>query len=201
MLCGACAPRLWEEYLCDSPFAIPGADDAAAALFYTGGIAAAMRRYKFHRETALCRWFAVQCAACLSERVDEWRPDLITYVPLGASRWWSRGFNQNKPVARALGKALELPVCASLGKYPSVGKQSRRSAEERRRAAQKLFFALPNAPVRGKRVVLLDDVVTTGSTAADAVRALRQAGASQVFVLAMTRTPQRRGARPATGGR
>ncbi len=52
-----------------------------------------------------------------------------------------------------------------------------------------MFFALPGQTVRGKSVILVDDVITTGATASDAVRALREAGAARVYVLALARTP------------
>ncbi len=190
MLCAACAPQFRKRYRCVSPPVVEGADGTDAPLLYTGRVAAALRRYKFYRETSLRRWFSAQCAACLAARLPEWEPDMLTYVPLGARRWWSRGFNQNKPIAYAVGRALGLPVRATLGKHPSPGRQSGRNAAERQRAARQVFFALPLAAVRGKSVVLLDDVVTTGATAADAVRALRKAGASRVWVLAVSCTPE-----------
>lgn len=191
MLCRACAAKVRQEYRCAAPFSVQGAYGAVAPLLYTGEVAAAVRRYKFWRRTALCRWFAAQCAACLAAQIPDRKPGLITYVPLGVGRWWDRGFNQSEAVARLVGRTLGLPVKPTLGKWPSVGKQSRRSMEERKRAAKGRYFALPRSPVRGEYVVLVDDVVTTGATAADAVRALRAAGASGVFVLAITCTPRK----------
>lgn len=189
VLCAGYALKARQDYRCTTPLAVQGADGAAAPLLYTGKAAAAMRRYKFRRETALCRWFAAQSAACLAAHLEDWQPELITYIPVDSTRWWTRGFSQNVPIARAVGRACGLPVRAALGKYPSPGAQSRRSSAGRQRAAKQAFFPLPGAKVRGKRVVLLDDVLTTGATAADAVRALRSAGAEKVFVLAVTRTP------------
>ena len=191
MICPDCAPRLRQEYRNTKPVFVPGADSADAPLLYTGAVAGALKRYKFHGNTALCKWFSAQAAACLSGHLAEWQPDCLTYVPLGTVRWWVRGFNQSRAAARQIGRALGLPVCAALGKHPRAGRQSHRSAEQRQQAAKNLFFAFPGASLRGKRVVLVDDILTSGATAADAVRALRAAGASHVFVLTLARTPSR----------
>lgn len=189
MLCSDCARRVRQEYRNTAAVTIPGASGADAPLLYVGALANAMRGYKFYRRTALSRWFSAQCAACLASHLEEWAPDCLTYVPLGLARWWGRGFSQSRVMARQIGKALHLPVCATLGKRPRIGKQSRRTARERWRAAQNMFFPLPGGAVRGRRVVLVDDIITTGASAADAVRALRNAGAAEVFVLAPLATP------------
>ena len=189
MLCPGCARRVRQEYRNTEMITIPGAAGADAPLLYVGQLANAMKRYKFYRSTALSRWFSAQGAACLASHLDEWQPDCLTYVPLGLICWWPRGFNQSEVLARQIGKALHLPVCAALGKRPRIGKQSRRTARERWKAARNMFFPLPGGAVRGKRVVLIDDIITTGASAADGVRALRKAGAAEVFVLAPLSTP------------
>ncbi len=118
MLCGDCVPRVRQEYRNTLPVVIPDADGADAPLLYTGEAAAALRRYKFNRHTALCKWFSAQAAACLAGRLCQWQPDCLTYVPIGAVRWWSRGFNQSAAAARQIGSAMQLPVYATLGKRP-----------------------------------------------------------------------------------
>lgn len=189
MLCPDCARRVRQEYRNMRLITIPGAAGADAPLLYIGRLANAMKRYKFYRNTALSKWFSAQGAACLASHLDVWRPDCLTYVPLGLAGWWPRGFNQSEVLARRIGKALHLPVCAALGKRPRLGQQSRRTARERWAAARDMFFPLPGGAVRGKRVVLIDDIITTGASAADAVRALREAGAAEVFVLAPLSAP------------
>lgn len=191
MICARCAPNMRAKYRSTRALAVPGADGADAPLLYAGEVAAALKRYKFYRDTSLCRWFAAQASACLASHREDWRPELITYVPLGAARRWKRGFNQSEAVAREIGKQSGLPVCATLRKRPASGKQSHRSAQERRRAAKNTFYPITQNSAKGKRVVLVDDVLTTGATASDAVRALREAGALEVFVLAVTCTPPR----------
>lgn len=192
VLCPDCAFRVRQEYRNTAAVTVPGASGADAPLLYTGRLSAAMKRYKFFRNTALSRWFSAYGTACLASHLEEWKPDCLTYVPLGLTRWWGRGFNQSRVMARQIGKALGLPVRVSLGKRARIGKQSRRSARERWDAARNLFFPLPGGSVRGKRVVLIDDIITTGASAADAVRALREAGAAEVFVIAALFTPRDR---------
>lgn len=196
MLCPDCAVRVRQSYRNARPLDIPGAADADAPLSYEGPLAAAMKRYKFYRSTALCRWFAAQGSVCLAQHMDDWRPDCLTYVPLGPGRWWSRGFNQSKALARGIGKALGLPVCAALGKYPLPGRQSARTGEARWKAAARMFFPLPGGRVKGKRVVLVDDIVTTGASASAAAHALRDGGAAEVFVLAAMARPRHSAGNP-----
>lgn len=187
MLCTDCAPVLRRDYRNTAPVWVRGADGADAPLRYDGQIASALKRYKFYEDTSLGRWFAAQCAACLAAHLEEWQPELITFVPIGAGRWWKRGFNQTETVAREIGKTLSLPVAATLGKRPFQRKQSHRTAAERKQARD-IFYPLPGRRVDEKCVVLIEDVIATGATAADAVRALREGGARQVYVLSITRS-------------
>lgn len=189
-LCPRCALLLRREFRSTRALRIPGANAVAAPLLFDRQVAAALRRYKFYSGKALGEWFAAQAAVCLAGQLAQWQPDLLTYIPLSPGRWWSRGYNQSEIAAKYLGKAFRIPVRATLGKRLLRGQQARRSAKDRVRLAQSEFFLLPGCPVRGKRVLLIDDVIATGSTAADAVRALREAGALRIYVLALTAAEQ-----------
>lgn len=116
--------------------------------------------------------------------------DIVVPVPLYALRLWSRRFNQSALLARAVSRVSTVPhdpfVLARIRRTES---QVGLSAAQRKRNVR-AAFAVPEkrrAAVAGKRVVLVDDVITTGATANACARALKRAGAVHVDVLALAR--------------
>lgn len=108
----------------------------------------------------------------------------ITWVPLARARLAARGYDQARVLARGLGRELDLPVERLLRRKVSSGPQARRSGAERRAALRGAFAATgPCPPV----VLLVDDVLTTGATAASCTRALTAAGAREVHLIVAAR--------------
>ena len=189
MLCSACASEVRQRYRCTQTPHVTGADDAAAALYYTGKVRDAMQRFKFQHKQHYADWFAAQMLPLLTERLDTWQPDLITFMPIGWLRGRERGYNQAELLAKAVAEPLGLPCRATLRKRAFTPKQSeQKDAAARQKNAERALLPLANAEVRGKSLVLVDDIVTTGATAASAVRLLREMGAVKVYVLAAART-------------
>lgn len=116
------------------------------------------------------------------------RPDLVVPAPMHWWRRWRRGFNQAERLADALAELLQAPgrpVLRRHGGSPQVG----RSRSERLRLSSRRFST--SHAVRGS-ILLVDDVVTTGATAAACTRALVRAGAEEVRILTLARTPDPR---------
>ncbi len=114
------------------------------------------------------------------------RPDLVLAVPLGAARRRQRGFNQSAEIGKRLARRLGCAYAArALWRVRETAPQSGLTAEERERNVARAFAA--GARVRGRRVLLVDDVLTTGATARAAAAALQRAGASQVMVMTAAR--------------
>jgi ComF family protein len=116
--------------------------------------------------------------------------DLIVPVPLYPSRLWWRRFNQSAMLATGLGRLTEIAVdCFVLQRVRRTTSQVGLSAEQRRRNVAGAFRVGPNlAPsLKGKNLVLIDDVITTGATAEACARVLRRAKAARVDVLALAR--------------
>jgi ComF family protein len=125
--------------------------------------------------------------------------DAVTWVPLAARRRAERGFDQAEVLARALARQLRLPSAAYARRASAAGSQARRSREERFAAMAGAF-----APLRGRRspptLLLVDDVLTTGATAAACAEALDDAGARAIHLLTACRSfadrpPTSRGSR------
>lgn len=111
--------------------------------------------------------------------------DAVTWVPLARRRLAERGYDQARALAMAVGARLDLPVVRLAHRVLATGPQARRTGQERR-AAMKGAFQPTNAPAPPK-VLLIDDVLTTGATAAACAEAVVGAGASQVTLLAAAR--------------
>lgn len=189
MLCPACAAEVRQRYRCTEPVAIRGAANAAAALYYTDKVRYAMQRFKFHHKPHYADWFAAQMLPLLAERLDSWQPDLITFMPIGWLRGRRRGYNQAELLAKAVAAPFDLPCVPTLRKRAFTPKQSaQKDAAAREKNAARALLPRTGAEVRGKSVILVDDIVTTSATAAAAVRLLREMGAANVYVLAAART-------------
>ena len=189
MVCPACAAEVRQTYRCTEAIRMPGATDTAAALYYAGKVKQAMQRFKFQHKQHYADWFAAQMLPLLADRLNAWQPDLVTFMPIGWLRRRERGYNQAELLAKAVAEPLGLPCRATLRKRAFTPKQSaQKDVAARQKNAERALLPRENAEVHGKSVVLIDDIITTGATAAAAVKLLREMGAVRVYVLAAAHT-------------
>jgi ComF family protein len=186
-LCPRCGdPTRGERTECGTCRAHPPAFDRAAAWgAYDGTLQAAIRRYKFRRDFGLAEVFAARMAEAVRER--GWTVDAALPVPLGRERQRERGYNQAALLARPLAAALG---CRYAGRMLRRARETRPQvglsvAERRRNVAG--AFAVRERPPTGARLLVVDDVMTTGATLSDAARALKEAGAGEVYAVALAR--------------
>ncbi len=120
---------------------------------------------------------------CAIERLRELKADVVVPIPLHWWRRWRRGYNQSEALARGLAAGLHLPILPHvLRRIRNTPHQTQQTPSARRDNVRNAFVARPVAPIAGKTVLLVDDVLTTGGTASEAARALRSAGANRVVV-------------------
>ena len=112
--------------------------------------------------------------------------DVVTWVPLTRRRKAERGFDQAKVLAVEVGRNAGIPVRPMLRRVRSSGPQAKRDAAERRAAMRGSFVIRDHVGVPAA-VLLVDDVLTTGATAAACAEALLEAGASQVMLVVAAR--------------
>lgn len=117
-----------------------------------------------------------------------WQPDAVLSVPLSAQRLAQRGFNPVDLLARPLAAQLGLPLLAALHRQRDTRPQMDLTLRERWANVQAAFVAQP--AVSGRSLLVVDDIMTTGATLDAAARALREAGAAQVYALTLARTLQ-----------
>jgi ComF family protein len=158
----------------------PSIGAARSAFLFRGPARQAIHRLKFSG------WRSVGDAlAAALEAVDPPPADVVTWVPLARARLASRGFDQAKVLARTLARRLDLPAVCLLRRTGDARPQARRSGAERRRALDGAFRS-SGRPVP-PRVLLVDDVLTTGATADACARILHLAGAREVALVTAAR--------------
>ncbi len=151
-----------------------------APLRYEGVVRESLLRYKFGGLTAYAAVYAEFLAKCIDENGISC--DSITWVPLSRRRLRQRGYDQARLIAEELAKRLGLPCECLLVKRRHTRPQSGISDREKRKANAAGAYAVLNAErVEGKRVLLVDDIVTTGATLASCAGVLADAGCTAVF--------------------
>ncbi len=174
-LCGACAAH-------SPPF-----DRARAAMRYDESsrnlVLALKHGDRLHLAPALAQWMRRAGAELLDGA------DLLVPVPLHWTRLFTRRYNQAAVLAQAMAKVGAPPVSADcLIRRRRTPPQGRKNAAARRRNVAGAFRVRRPAEVAGRRIVLIDDVLTTGATVEECARVLKRAGAARVEVLALART-------------
>jgi ComF family protein len=179
--CERCG-RPTEEAVAACPDCPPrGIALARSPFVYDGPLAAAIRGMKFSGWHGLAR----HLAAAMSEALGSVGADEITWVPLSSQRLARRGFDQAEVLARALSARLGISARRLLERRRSTQAQARMSGAERRRALAGAFRTVTSPP---EQVLLVDDVLTTGSTAAACAEALAIAGARRVVLVTAARS-------------
>lgn len=162
----------------------PSIDDVVSVWYYDASVRDSLLRYKFSG----CRHYAKPYARLLSMAILRGLPEgeVITWVPVSPLRRLKRGYDQSELLARAVGAELGLPVVRLLKKTRNNRAQS--GIEDpalRRTNVRGVYQTLSSGEIRGKRIILLDDILTTGATAGECARILRKAGAKQVSLAVM----------------
>ena len=162
---------------------IPHIADLSAVWRYDGQVRKSLHRYKFGN----ARQYAGPYGRLLAMRIsrDLPRADLVTWVPLSARRLRSRGYDQARLLAEAAARELELPVERTLEKFrDNQANSGLKDPAQRRANVLGVYRAVEPERIRGKRVLLVDDIVTTGATASECARVLLTAGAQEVYFAA-----------------
>ncbi|MGL5007323.1 MAG: phosphoribosyltransferase family protein [Plesiomonas sp.] len=170
------APVPWDSLIAIADYSEP----------FTYLLAKLKYQQQFWLAEALARQLLLTLLTARREHPAPW-PDLILPVPLQRQRQWWRGFNQSEYLARALSHWLKIPLDPdALIRYKRQRAQHTLRASERRHNQLNTYAV--TKPLRGLRVALLDDVVTTGSTVSVISHALREQGVRHIQIWCLCRT-------------
>ena len=178
--CGSCVRDLVRAPALAPP---PGVDACAALLSYDDAGRELIARLKYRNARGSVRWLAVSMAVLVRSMTF----DAVAWVPTTRARRRRRGFDQAELLARGVARELGLSCRGLLARANSPPQTGRTLAE--RQTGPLLVARSGRVPAR---VLLVDDVITTGATVSAAARALRAAGAQRVSVVAAARTPLKR---------
>ena len=182
-LCGACRADA-PEYP-GKKINIRFLDSFAAVWYYEGNVRSSLLRYKFYN----ARSYSVSYGRILAMKLLREYPegfDILTWVPVSRLRKLRRGYDQVELLAKAVGTELGVTPVSTLKKIRNNRPQSHIKDPAARKANVLGAYQLkPDADVKGKRVLLLDDILTTGATAGECARVLLSAGAKEVHCAAV----------------
>jgi ComF family protein len=189
-ICRLCGQPIDVPGLCwscrNSPLAIDG---IRSALLFEGGVREAIHQLKYSNRQTLAGILAGMMANCW--QANPVPVDLLIPVPLHPFRLRERGYNQSDLLARALGTMIGLPVVTNgLRRVRHTQPQMSLQAADRRENVQGAFIyqTRGSKTISRQRVLIIDDVCTTGSTLEACSLALKAAGASAVWAFTLART-------------
>ena len=172
-ICGACLAKP------------PRLDRIRAAVAYDDISRSIAMRLKYGRKVALARTMARYMQPLIGEMSAD---TVLVPVPLHRVRLWQRGFNQSAMVARELSRRTGMPAeVGAIGRIKSTPPLKGMNMRQRRRAVAGAFRVRSADAIAGRRIILIDDVFTTGSTANACARVLKQTGAARIELISWAR--------------
>ncbi|MGB3942895.1 MAG: ComF family protein [Candidatus Manganitrophaceae bacterium] len=151
---------------------------------YEGGLAKTIRRFKYQKGNQL----AMSLASLLVDALGSRSFDLVTPIPLHPTRLREREFNQSLLLADRVAQQRTIPLLIEgLERLRETGPQVGLSRKEREKNVRRAFRVSYREAIQGKRILLVDDVYTTGATLREGAKTLAEGGAKEIVVAAVAR--------------
>ena len=194
--CLACGDEInvsGSRHVCDSCFSqfkaakprkvpLPPAGVAYSAFFYSGPVPKLVLGLKYSNDGVVAQAFAPHMAAILEESYD-----LIIPVPLSKRRGRQRGYNQAALLAGELSRLMAVPAYEGMERTKDTAQQYVLDPAQRAANVAGAFAVKAGFCVEGKRVLLVDDILTTGATAIECAKILTETGAAAVEIITFAR--------------
>ena len=145
--------------------------------------------FKFHNQPYIGKFLGTKLASLINNNHEFLDADIIIPVPLQKMREKKRGYNQSLILAQALSRCVQIPISKNcLKRQGNRPPQSNLSMKERKLNVRGHFLVTNQKQITKKRILLIDDVFTTGSTLNECARVLRHAGATEILAITLART-------------
>ncbi|MTI80546.1 MAG: ComF family protein [Firmicutes bacterium] len=177
-LCNDCLERQWPFTLC------------RAVGPYSGPLKEAVHRLKYQGKQQLATPLGRLMAQQVVNEMVYRSVDMVVPIPMAPSKLRRRAFNQAHLLAVEVAKAIDRPLNEVLQKKTDTVPQANLTRQQREKNLQQAFFLVDNVNIHQRKILLIDDVITTGSTLSAAADVLRQGGASAVLALTLAATPR-----------
>ena len=186
-MCHSC--RATAPIVRNSKRKVPNIAQTASVWYYKEDVRSSIHRFKFNNTRFYANIYARFLAMKLLETDFLDKIDVITWAPVSLKRRFKRGYDQGQLLATALGKELNLPVARLLRKKRHTAAQSElKDAAARRANVQGAYIPSDPKQTKNRTVLLIDDVLTTGSTASECSLVLHTAGAKEVYLATVALT-------------
>ena len=190
-VCDKCKASLPYRHPAESKDTVMFVDEIYSCFKYEGDVKNAIVRYKFGGMACYADDFSKYLTECVRENLVG-KFDIISWVPLSKKRLRSRGYDQARLLAEGVSKQLGVTAVRTLNKCRNAAPQSRQNDPAERMANILGAYEACCDDIQGKRIILIDDVMTTGSTTSECARVLKTAGAASVIVLTLAKTKKRK---------
>lgn len=188
-ICKKCGKQLLEEekeYCEDCKKRIHYFDSGIGVFAYTGSIKNAIYEFKYKDMKVYGKFFGMKMAEYAKGYINHWKADVIVPVPVSKKKYLKRGYNQAEILAKELSKNCNIPMDATvLYRIKDTRPQKEMTRESRKKNLENAFIISGNV-VKYKKVILVDDIYTTGSTIDECAKALKAAGVEKVFFISQT---------------
>lgn len=190
MKCGKPLKYDWQEYCSDCAHTHHYYDRGRALWPHISLVTLSIYRFKFHNQRNFAKYYAAEAGKILEKTMKLWNPALIVPIPLHKAKRRKRGYNQAEVFANELGKVFGVPADGGvLVRVRNTAPQKKLDSGVRRRNLKRAFRVADKEKmslVRGRTILLVDDIYTTGSTMDEAARVLKAAGAEKVYYLTIS---------------
>lgn len=166
-----------------------GYDAIIAPFYYSGAISKTIKDFKFNSKKYIYRFLAFEMSECVKREYAGESFDFICCVPMTNKKCRERGYNQSRVLAREIGKSLCVEYCDLLIKLYDVPQQHGLKADERKGNVIGVFDVNEKINISGRKILLCDDIKTTGATLGECAKMLKLAGAESVKCVAAAITP------------
>jgi len=183
-VCGSINQNIPCEVCAESNFAF---DSAMSVFHYTGTAKDLIHILKYEGYTSPAGYFALPLAEFIESKPQLMKYDFLCAVPLHRVRKRERGYNQSDLIAYTVAKLLAMPYLNPVQRKINTLSQTLLSREHRIKNLSGAFQVKDKSRVEGKKIILIDDVFTTGSTLNEIAKALRSAGAAKICAITVAR--------------
>lgn len=185
MKCGKPLDAEYEEYCSDCQRRSHAFDRGRSLLSYQGEVRNSLYRFKYGNKRSYAFFYGNEISKCLGSWIRFCGIDYLVPIPIHKKRKRRRGYNQAEVLARVIAGNLSVPLLSpGLVRVKNTSPQKKLDVSERRKNLAGAFRCC-NGNIRGKTILIVDDIYTTGATADAAAKVLKAAGADKVYVISI----------------